>query len=127
MKGLLSPLSVKRLPKKHWWNLRKYELLAPLAYATKCGLIVVAPEGFITDFATWFKPRGRYEIPAVLHDALYDVLAGRSFADRIFKEAMTRACCGRARINVMYYGVRCFGWVPYYYKWIKRYMEANNG
>jgi len=115
MKGLLSPLSVKRIPKKHWWNRQYYEFLRPMGYATKCGLMIIVPEGFITDFATWIKPRGRYDVPTALHDFTYSKGLGRGFCDKIFKETMTRAGCSRARINLMYYGVRIFGWWNYYF------------
>lgn len=114
MKGLISPMAVRRLPKKHWWNLRKYEFISSMSYASKCGVIITVPAGFVTDFATWIKPRGRYELAAALHDYLYSIKAGRSFADGIFKEVMSRAGCSRLRINVMYYGVRLFGWIAYY-------------
>lgn len=114
MKGLLSPLSVERIPKKRRFQRQYYRLLKPLVYATKCGIILVVPEGFVTDFATWIKPRGRYDVASVLHDFLYGIKAGRPCSDRIFKEAMTRAHCSRARINLMYYGVRLFGWWAYY-------------
>jgi hypothetical protein len=108
-------LAVSRIPKKRWWHRQKYTLHKPLEYAAKCGILIVVPIGFVTDFATWIKPRGRYDVASVLHDWLYHSRAGRRYADKIFKEAMVRAGCSRARINMMYYGVRCFGWIPYYF------------
>lgn len=115
MKGLLTPLAVSRIPKKRWWHRQKYCFVKPMEYAAKCGIIITIPINFVTDFATWIKPRGRYETAAAIHDFMYSVRMGRYFSDKIFKEAMTRAGCSRARINLMYYGVRIFGWVPYYF------------
>jgi len=118
MKGLKTNLGCKRLPKKHWWQLRKYELTHDLVYDTHAGITIVVPKGFITNFATWIKPRGRYDIAAVIHDYLYSELPRsnrqRHYSDRIFNECMRRGGCSQARINLMYYGVRLFGWWAYH-------------
>jgi len=120
MKGLKTSLGVRRYgEKKHWWNLQKYELTKPLVYETKAGVLITVPIGFITNFATWVKPRGRYDVAAVVHDWLYTEPGRKSekhrhYADRIFNECMRRGGCSQARINAMYYGVRLFGWWAYH-------------
>ena len=115
MKGLRTALGVVHYgAKKHWWNIQKYKLTKDLEYATKAGVIITVPRGFITNFATWVKPRGRYDVAAVVHDFLYTVKAPRHYSDRIFNECMRRGGCSQARINLMYYGVRLFGWWAYH-------------
>ena len=96
------------------WDGRLYVLTADLVYETKAGKEITVPRGFVTDFATWLKPTGKYSMAAVVHDFLYSIKAGRSYADSIFKEMMMRGGCSRFRINMMYYGVRAFGWYAYY-------------
>lgn len=115
MKGLRLPLRVEpnREDGKEYDG-RQWKLIAPLVYETKDGIIHTVPIGFVTDFATWIKPTGRYQEAAVVHDYLYYTAAGRKYADHIFKEMMERGGCTRARVNMMYYGVRCFGWWAYY-------------
>lgn len=115
MKGLLSVLSVERIPKARWWHMQKYRFLKRLIYASKSGVIHTIPVGFVTNFATWIKPRGRYDVASAMHDYLYSQKAGRHYADKVFKEMMERAGCTRARIHMMYYGVRLFGWFSYYF------------
>lgn len=120
MKGLETALGVKRLGKPKWYQLQKYELTKDLVYATKAGVIITVPKGFVTNFATWIKPRGRYDVASVIHDYLYTAPVAKSskhrhYADRIFNEVMRRGGCSQARINMMYYGVRLFGWLPYYF------------
>ncbi len=115
MKGLRLPLRVESARDADGYNGNSWRLTDPLVYETKAGIIITVPKGFITDFATWIKPVGRYTEAAVVHDYLYRIKSGRKYADRIFKEMMMRGGCTRARINMMYYGVRLFGWVPYYF------------
>jgi hypothetical protein len=114
MKGLQTPLAVKPARRESSWNGKDYELLSALVYHTKAGVIITVPKGFITDFASWIKQTGRYIEAAVIHDYLYRTQAGRKYADKIFKEVMTRGGCTRFRINLMYYGVRLFGSYAYY-------------
>ena len=119
MKGLRTALGVVRHGRPKWYQLQRYALTKPLIYETKDGVVITVPKGFITNFATWIKPRGRYEIAAVLHDWLYTKRGRRVYgmsrhmADKIFKEVMRRAGCSQARINMMYYGVRLFGWMAW--------------
>ena len=114
MKGLKTALGVIRYGEKKWYSLQKYKLTKSLVYESKAGIIITVPSGFITNFATWLKPRGRYDVAAVVHDYLYGIQAGRHYADRIFNECMRRGGCSQARINMMYYGVRLFGWWTYF-------------
>jgi len=79
-------------------------------YESKAGILITVPKGYLTDFASWLKPTGRYVEAAVIHDYLYGTKAGRKYADNMFKEIMTRGGCPQWRINMMYYGVRAFGW-----------------
>lgn len=87
----LTQLYAKHLGKK-WWQLTR-----PLIYYSEiAGLTIIAPKGFVTDFAS--VPRfpvaywlfgSKANAPAVIHDRLYrfgDV--PRILADRIFNEAM---------------------------------------
>lgn len=114
MKGLKTNLGVVRHGKPKWYQLQKYKLTQDLVYACKAGVLIIVPAGFITNFATWVKPRGKYDVASVIHDYLYASRAGRKFADKVFKECMERGGCSRARIHMMYYGVRMFGWWSYY-------------
>lgn len=114
MKGLRTALGVVRYGDKKWYQLQKYKLTKPLVYESKAGVIITVPKGFVTNFATWLKPRGRYDIASVIHDFYYSIKSGRHLADRMFNECMRRGGCSQARINMMYYGVRLFGWWAYY-------------
>lgn len=128
MRGLIKGLNVRPNRKEgKAWNGKTYELISDLVYASRSGLIITVPKGFITDFATWFKPTGQYIEAAVVHDYLYDVRAGKRYADKMFKEMMERAGCSRARINFMYYGVRLFGWWGYHVlPFLKRITQKSN-
>ena len=114
MNGLLTELKVEKYGKPKWYQIQKYKLTQGLVYVPKCGLVITVPKGFITNFATWVKPRGRYDVAAVIHDYLYGQKTGRHYADRVFNECMRRGGCSQARINIMYYGVRLFGWWAYH-------------
>jgi hypothetical protein len=120
MKGLKTALGVVRFGNKKWHSLQKYKLTKDLIYCTKAGIIITVPKGFITNFATWVKPRGRYDVASVVHDYLYspDGIERYNYtrhgADKLFNEMMRRGGCSQKRINMMYYGVRCFGWWAYY-------------
>ena len=116
MKGLRMPLRYQRVggSQSHLPWTKKYKLTHPLVYESKAGLIITVPAGFITNFATWIRPRGKYDVAAAIHDYLYAIKAGKLYADRIFKECMERGGCSRARVNMMYWGVRIGGWFGYY-------------
>ena len=115
MRGLRLPLQLIRYKVDGEWDGKTYKLGKPMEYCTKGGIIWTVPKGFVTECAAWIRRRGRFEEAAVLHDFLYSEKVGRKYADKIFKEAMERACCPKWRINMFYYGVRAFGWMPYYF------------
>jgi len=133
MKGLLSQFGCQRVGSKKWglpWT-QKYALTKDLLYSTKISVLIIhVPKGFVTNFATWLKPRGSYEIPAVVHDYLYSTDGRTKYGmtrhqtDKVFKEGMRRAGCSQTRINMMYYGVRWFGWWAYY---ISPLLRNKNG
>lgn len=83
--------------------------------------IIHVPVGFVTDFAStpfifWaiFPKTGVYSKAAVLHDWLYQSkIRSRAMADLIFKEAMAVLGVPRWKRDLMYWGVRCFGWLGY--------------
>lgn len=109
MNGFSNELEYVQIRKSVFPWRNQYRLTAPLMYTTKTNMAIVVPKGFVTNFATWLKPRGKYDEASVVHDHLYLIQAGKDYADAIFKEIMTRAGCSRLRINIMYYGVRWFG------------------
>jgi Protein of unknown function (DUF1353) len=95
-------------------------------YSAELGLVVVAPAGMETDFASiprglWniFPKRGKHDRGAVLHDAGYrghlQSAAGTTLAlskhtiDRLFREAMGAGGVGRVSRNLMYRAVSWFG------------------
>lgn len=82
------------------------------------GAQIVVPENFLTDFASIpraarfaFPPFGRHAKAAVLHDWLYAVgePGRKSFADRIFLDAMEELQVDAAARQIMYESVRLFG------------------
>jgi hypothetical protein len=96
-------------------------LMQPLIYLAAEGKEIIAPAGFITDFASvprvlWsiLPPFGPYSRAAVIHDYLY-VVGGceRSYADAIFLDAMKSIGVNIVTRRLMYWGVRCGGGVPW--------------
>jgi len=83
--------------------------------------VVHVPAGFVTDFASspsfaWmiFPKMGLYSAAAVLHDYLYQSkLVCRALADSIFREAMLVLGVPHWKVNIMYWGVRAFGFLGY--------------
>lgn len=83
--------------------------------------IITVPAGFSTDFAStpwgfwnFFPKSGRYSKAAVIHDYLYQSkIRSRLEADAIFLEAMGVLGVPSWQRNIMYWGVRCFGWFGY--------------
>jgi len=105
---------------------------------------IEVPAGFVTDFASsppaiWWliPPWGKYGKAAILHDYLYlnhrylaqaqsfreERAAGRAlnpkrvtreYADNVFREAMTVLGVAPWRVKLMYWGVRCFGWLAWH-------------
>ena len=84
--------------------------------------IIHVPVGFITDFAStpffsWslgFAKNGRYTKAAVIHDYLYQTkLRTRLESDAVFYEAMMVLQVSKWKAGLMYWAVRCFGWLGY--------------
>lgn len=88
--------------------------------------------GFETDFASiprllkvfWPSPGGLWDLPAVVHDALYQRgyvrnihggkrNIGRSEADRIFRDGMGVMGVRRTAIWTLWSGVRSGGWLAW--------------
>jgi len=93
---------------------------------------VHVPVGFLTDFASiprpfrwvWPSPGGRYDKPAVIHDALYQRgyvdradgsrrIIERSEGDIIFREGMVVTETRDISRRSIYRGVRLGGWVAW--------------
>ncbi len=103
------------------------ELLRPLMFHSALfDVDIVAPAGFITDFASiprglWniFPKRGKWDRAAVLHDAGYQdkllTLTGhiitlpKDTIDAIFQEAMEVSGVGFISRHMMHQAVRWFG------------------
>lgn len=120
MKGLLTPLNTEPARVEGvTWNGKLFRLLAALIYNTKSKVKITVPAGFVTNFATWIRPTGRWIEATVVHDFLYSKEGYEAYgftrkeADEVFKEMMTRAGCPRWRINAFYYAVRVFGGFNY--------------
>ena len=119
MSSFTSPLIVTPMP-----DGRKWQLHEPFTYhigSRYSSNTVRVPEGFVTDFASvpwglWnvFPTWGKYGKGAVIHDYLYQSKeVSRKQADLIFKEAMGVLGVEVWKINLMYWGVRLFGWIGY--------------
>lgn len=96
-------------------------LLAPLIYKSDLIGLVSVPAGFVTDWASvprlpfaYMVAGGYAKAPAVVHDYLYDSkICTRAEADAVFNEAMALTGHPWWRRNLMWAGVRMFGWLPY--------------
>ena len=63
---------------------------------------------------SWFRPYGKHNKAAVLHDYLYQMkLVSRKQADDIFKETMRELKVAPWRRFFMYWAVRFFAWIGY--------------
>ena len=133
MSNFKTPLVVSPLPDgKHW------KLHTKFAYDCDregSGMSIIMPAGFVTDGASiprplWSligSPWGRYGKAAVLHDWLYQsagkpvglafgvdmVVLQRKYADDVFLQAMEVLGVAPWRRNLMYWGVRTFGWLAW--------------
>jgi hypothetical protein len=106
-------------------------LLEPLRfYSMQIGMIVVAPAGFKTDFASiprglWniLPKRGKHDKAAVLHDAGYrnqledvrgyQIQITKAQTDSLFLEAMEVSGVGMFSRRSMYLAVKFFGQKAY--------------
>ncbi len=93
--------------------------------------IILAPEGFVTDFASvpkvfWriLPPNGKYGKAAVIHDYCYSTACyGRIKSDLIFLEGMKVLKVKRWKRNSMYTAVVLFGWWAWYKQRFKQYRK----
>ena len=110
------PLTLERL------GPGQYRLARPLVYRERInggGIEVTVPAGFETDFASiprllWglYPPDGSYALPAVAHDYLYRRCGcSRFLADAMFRDMMRAERVPLVRRMLIYYAVRCFGWL----------------
>ena len=108
-----SQLTVTPMPDGHRWIVTE-----PFLYSTSLHKIEV-PKGFITDFASiprvfWriLPPTGKYTMAAVIHDWLYfsAYMDNRKLCDNIFSMAMDSCGVPIWKREVLYRGVRLFGW-----------------
>jgi len=93
---------------------------------------VTVPSGFVTDFASiprllrvhWPSPGGPWDLPAVVHDFLYQFAfvqcvdgsireIDRGEADQIFRDAMDVMRVRETAEWCIYRGVRAGGWVAW--------------
>ena len=82
---------------------------------------IIVPKGKITDLASTPKilwsilpPFGRYTQASVVHDYLYGVKTlSRAETDKIFYDLMLRYKTHKWKAKLMYYAVRCFGWLAW--------------
>jgi hypothetical protein len=116
--GFITALQVEKVTEDDWI------LLQPLRYYSESlGKEVVVPAGFVTDFASvprwpfiyWFTG-GKADAPSVLHDWFYrtnteDIT--RAGADALLAEAMAARGYWKARIWMMWLGVRIGGYWSY--------------
>ena len=88
-------------------------------------LVLLIPEGFITDFSTvprilWpiIPPHAKAMAPSILHDYMYvahpfsDRMSEkeeRLFADNYFKMTLTQQGLPKWQVSAMYWAVRLFG------------------
>ncbi len=130
MSNFKTPLVVSPQANGKDWKL--HTKFAVDLFVDGCWYHITVPANFITDFASiprilWSiigAPYGRYGKAALLHDLLYRVrdLFGegmphtRRFADRVFLVGMVDLNVKPWRRTLMYWGVRCFGWLA----WRKR-------
>lgn len=78
---------------------------------------IVVPAGFVSDFASIprvfysiYRPTGRYQWAAVVHDYLYwEQTTSREEADNILLHAMQESGVSRVDRDVIYYAVRLGG------------------
>jgi hypothetical protein len=103
---------------------RKWELRCAFDYhvgSEDSPDVIHVPLGFVTDFASvpqifWsiLPPTGKYGKASVIHDYLYQSkIRSRMQADAIFHEAMLVLKVPKWKAGLMYWAVRCFGWLGY--------------
>lgn len=97
-----------------WW------LDRDVSYRRLDGILITAPEGFITDDASipkaldWIPAldrQGRSRLPGIIHDSLYTLgrSKGKDFADDTLREMCIQAGISRFWAGVIYQGVHLGG------------------
>jgi hypothetical protein len=96
-----------------------HQLLAPFTfYSAKHALLIVVPEGFLTDFASvprlplaYLTMGGRGKRAAVIHDWMYQCAPrwSRDLCDEVFAEALRASGYTAPVVWAMYQGVRVGG------------------
>lgn len=97
---------------------KTWRLASNFKVKTSIGTICV-PVGKVTDLAStprlfWviLPPFGRYTQAAVVHDYLYgQKTLPRKVCDKVFYELMIKYGTYKWKAKLMYYAVRCFGWI----------------
>ena len=100
-----------------------FALISPIGWTPAAYEIaeIIVPRGFVTDFASvprlfWsmLPPIGRYGYAAIFHDFTYwQQTASRDEADKLFHDTMLELTVGTVTRNVLYYSVRCFGFLAW--------------
>lgn len=97
-----------------WW------LDNSVSYRRLDGIVVTAPQGFITDdasipkFLDWIPAldrQGRSRLPGIIHDSLYSLgrSRGKAFADDTLREMCIQSGINRFWSGVIYQGVNLAG------------------
>lgn len=105
----LAPLRLEKLLGDQWQVLERFDALID-------DRVHSVPAGYVTDLASvprmplaYLVAGGRAPKSAVLHDYLYEVKAGRDYADNVFLAAMKAEGISSAVARLMYWGVRFGG------------------
>ncbi|WP_250519507.1 DUF1353 domain-containing protein [Caballeronia sp. NCTM1] len=116
MSAFLSPLDLREADEK---DDGQWILGSPLVYQSDiAGVTFTVPAGFRTDLASVPRIPIVYELTggtsskaAVVHDWLYTTkLVARDVADAVLREASAVTGVPAWRRNLMFCGVRAFGW-----------------
>lgn len=123
--GFVSALAIMLIPRELKEGSRRIAAIAqPFGFVAKIGkerLAVIAPAGYVTDFASipWYaswiiNPFGRHAEAAVIHDWLYTLgkpgdAKNRLVADKAFVRALRLLEVGWLKRIVMYFFVRVGG------------------
>ena len=126
MSAFTTELEVRPLPDGKLW-----ELLKGFSYYTDDGLLVTAPTGFVTDFAStprplwWlYPPWGKYGKAAVIHDLGYQLkFWSRGRCDDEYRKGMAILGVDVRTQRIMYAFLRAFGWIAWRRKPRKQRVE----
>jgi len=109
----LTTLDVRKLEGRDWL------LLAPFVVAVD-GEAIKVPAGYVTDFASvprwplaFMLTGGLGEKSATVHDWLYEIKAGRDYADNVLRALLIAEGEPEWRARAMYAGVRVGGEARY--------------